>query len=145
MRKLVAILSLIFLCFASYAQISFKTGDSELDIDLARINTNAKGDFSAFKTDLTLSYNVSEKKIDYLQLSIKMEPAEIYLTLELSKISKKSIDDVVEIYNAHKEKGWGFIAKQLGIKPGSAEFHSLKGSTKSKGNKKGTKKKIKKG
>ena len=145
MKKPAVIISLIFLCIISNAQISFNTGDSELDIDLAKINTNAKGDFIAFKADLKLSYNVSEKKIDYLQLSIKMEPAEIYLTLELSKISKKSIDDVVEIYNAHKEKGWGFIAKQLGIKPGSPEFHSLKGSTTSKGKKKETKKKIKKG
>ena len=143
MRKLAATLSLVLLYIVSYAQISFNTGDSELDIELVRINTNAKEDFVAFKAELKLSYNVDEKKIDYLQVTIKMEPAEIYLTLELSKLSEKSIDDVVEIYNAHKEKGWGFIAKQLGIKPGSPEFHSLKGSAKSKGKKKGPQKKKK--
>jgi hypothetical protein len=27
---------------------------------------------------------------------------------------------------ANKGKGWGVIAKNLGIKPGSAEFHALK-------------------
>ena len=92
-------------------------------------------DFGAFKTDLNLSYNISEKRIDYLSVSVKMEPAEIYLTLELSKISGKPVDDVVEIYKVHKNKGWGYIAKQLGIKPGSPEFHKLKENTKNKGSK----------
>ena len=61
-----------------------------------------------------------------------MEPAEIYLSLELSKLSGRSVDEVVEIYKVHKDKGWGYIAKQLGIKPGSAEFHKLKENTKNK-------------
>ena len=64
-----------------------------------------------------------------------MEPAEIYLSLELSKISGQSIDQVVEIYKVDKDKGWGFIAKQLGIKPGSPEFHNLKENTKNKSTK----------
>ena len=29
-------------------------------------------------------------------------------------------------YGAKKGQGWGAIAKDLGIKPGSAEFHALK-------------------
>ncbi|MCK4465819.1 MAG: hypothetical protein KAU83_08910, partial [Bacteroidales bacterium] len=55
--------------------------------------------------------------------------------LELSKISGKPVDDVVEIYKVHKNKGWGYIAKQLGIKPGSPEFHKLKENVKNKGSK----------
>ena len=77
-----------------------------------------------------------------------MEPAEIYFALELSKLSSRSIDQVVEIYEVNKDKGWGFIAKELGIKPGSPEFHSLKEQTKNKGakgkskSKKGKSKKV---
>jgi hypothetical protein len=33
---------------------------------------------------------------------------------------------VVREYKAHKGQGWGVIAKNLGIKPGSKEFHALK-------------------
>jgi len=33
---------------------------------------------------------------------------------------------VVEQYRAHRDKGWGVLAKSLGIKPGSREFHALK-------------------
>ena len=135
MRKPVTFVFLLFLAVISNAQISFNTGNVEFDTDLNRINVNANLDFGAFKTDLNLSYNISEKKIDYLSVSVKMEPAEIYLSLELSKISGKPVDDVVEIYKVHKNKGWGYIAKQLGIKPGSPEFHKLKENTKNKGSK----------
>jgi len=135
MEKLLIVLCLLFSSVISNAQISFNTGNSEMDADLSNINVNAKLDFGAFKTNLNLSYNISEKKIDYLSISVKMEPAEIYVALELAKLSGKSIDDVVEIYKVHKEKGWGYIAKQLGIKPGSPEFHKLKENVKNKGSK----------
>jgi len=32
----------------------------------------------------------------------------------------------MERYRADKGKGWGVLAKSLGIKPGSKEFHALK-------------------
>ena len=140
MKSSFVILSLLFYSMGLFAQLPFNTGDAELDLELSRMNSDAKGDFSAFKADLSLSYNVSEKEIDRLHLSVKMEPAEIFLALELAKISKRSVENVVEVYTAHKDKGWGFIAKQLGIKPGSPEFHTLKGTTKSKGKDKGAKK-----
>ena len=140
MKKLSIILSLLICSSGLYAQLSFNTGDTELDLELSRMNNDAKGDFTSFKADLSLSYNVSEKEIDRLHLSVKMEPAEIFLALELAKISKRPIQEVVEVYTTHKDKGWGFIAKQIGIKPGSPEFHTLKGTTKSKGKDKGAKK-----
>ena len=132
MKKVFILHSILFLSVISNAQVPFNTGNAELDADLSKINANAKLDFGTFKTDLKLSYNISDKKIDYLSISVKMEPAEIYLSLELSKLSGRSVDEVVEIYKVHKDKGWGYIAKQLGIKPGSAEFHKLKENTKNK-------------
>jgi hypothetical protein len=33
---------------------------------------------------------------------------------------------VIEQYRSSKGKGWGVLAKSLGIKPGSKEFHALK-------------------
>jgi hypothetical protein len=36
------------------------------------------------------------------------------------------LDELLTVYSKHKSNGWGVIAKQLGIKPGSAEFHQLK-------------------
>lgn len=135
MIKVILLLFVLCTGINSNAQIPYNTGDSEFDADLGKINADAKLDFGAFKTNLALSYDISDKKIDYLSISVKMEPAEIYLAIELSKLSGKSIDQVVEIYEVHRDKGWGFIAKKLGIKPGSPEFHSLKENTKKKGTK----------
>ena len=135
MRKAVILLLTLLFTIISNAQVLFNTGSAEMDADLGKINADANLDFGAFKTNLTLSYDISEKKIDYLNISVKMEPAEIYFALELSKLSGRSIDQVVEIYEVNKDKGWGFIAKQLGIKPGSPEFHNLKENTKNKSTK----------
>jgi hypothetical protein len=35
-------------------------------------------------------------------------------------------DYVLERYKSGRGKGWGVLAKSLGIKPGSKEFHALK-------------------
>lgn len=35
-------------------------------------------------------------------------------------------DAVYQVYQPNRKKGWGVIAKELGIKPGSPEFHALK-------------------
>jgi len=133
MKKNVIVSFLIFSSLISFAQFSFKTGSQELDANLNEMNTYAKVDFGAFKTELSASFNVKEQKINFLRTSVKMEPAEIYFALELSRLSHKSIDQVVEVYKVNRDKGWGYVAKQLGIKPGSSEFHQLKERTKSKG------------
>ena len=65
------------------------------------------------------------------------------MSLRVGQISGLHIDLVVREYKKNKGKGWGVIAKNLGIKPGSQEFHELKkgysspGSEKSKSKGKG--------
>ncbi len=135
MKKVSTIFFALLFCLISNAQVQYNTGDAELDSDLSSINADARLDFGAFKSNLTISYNIAERKIDHLSVSVGMEPAEIYFALELSNISGQSIDRVVEIYKVDKDKGWGFIAKELGIKPGSSEFHNLKENTKNKSTK----------
>jgi hypothetical protein len=143
MKKAIILLPTLLFSIISNAQVQFNTGSAELDADLGKINADANLDFGAFKTNLTLSYDVSENKIDYLRVSVKMEPAEIYLALELSELSGRSIDQVIEIYQVNRDKGWGVIAKELGIKPGSPEFHNLKNNARNKGVKGSSKNKVK--
>jgi len=42
-------------------------------------------------------------------------------------MSGRSIGYVTDKYKKHKGNSWGALAKELGIKPGSEEFHALKG------------------
>ena len=41
-------------------------------------------------------------------------------------LSHRSWDEVLREYKENNGTGWGVIAKNLGIKPGSREFHELK-------------------
>ncbi|MBA7589007.1 hypothetical protein ES708_31080 [subsurface metagenome] len=128
-EKIILLLLILICSINLFAQISFKTGDIELETDLNKINAKAKVDFGAFKAEMATTYNIEEKKIEYMRAEVVMEPAEIYLALEIGRIANKPIDEVIEVYKIHKGKGWGFIAKKLGIKPGSDEFHMLKNDT----------------
>lgn len=113
-----------------FAQVSFKTGNAEFDTDLQSINAKAKLDIKGFKIDINKTYDLPIPKID--ELLKLMEPAEIILANDIANIAKKPLDDVVNSYKTNKDKGWGQIAKDMGIKPGSAEFHELKGKSKNK-------------
>ncbi len=135
MKKISILILLSIFAGNIFAQVHFKSGDIKLDTDLNSINTEAKLDLGAFKTDLRLKYNVSEKKIDYMSTRLRMQPAEWYFALELGKYSKKPIDEVLNVYSANKDRGWGYIAKQMGIKPGSPAFHALKNNASGKSKK----------
>lgn len=132
--KILMLLVMFGIGYPTHAQ--YNTGDDELNESLLTIDANASLDFGDFKVDISVSYDISEKKLDYLSVEIGMSGGDIYMTVELAKIAEKSVDEVVNVYTKNKDKGWGVIAKELGIKPGSPEFHALKGKAKDKGNKK---------
>lgn len=46
--------------------------------------------------------------------------------MRLSILVGKPVETVYVTYQKNQKKGWGAIAKELGIKPGSKEFHQLK-------------------
>ncbi|MCE5312757.1 MAG: hypothetical protein LLF86_06370 [Nitrospiraceae bacterium] len=52
--------------------------------------------------------------------------ADAYMAFRLGEMSGRPVDYILDRYSANKGKGWGVIAKSLGIKPGSKEFHALK-------------------
>lgn len=111
--------------------LSAKSGDVELDASLNEINLKAKSDLNAFKKDLSLEFSIGEPKIEKM-LEQQLSPADTYMTLQVADLVKKDPDVVLASYTKNKDKGWGAIAKEMGIKPGSAEFHALKGKAKNK-------------
>ena len=106
----------------------FKTGDAALDSELRTVNIDAQKNLSLFKTNVSAEFTIPVPKLDGL-LKI-MQPAEVLLSLRIAKIGNVSIETVTQCYKTNKSKGWGYIAKEMGIKPGSPEFHALKGNKK---------------
>ncbi len=92
---------------------------------LDEIELHASKDMGSFRADLSLTFDVSDKKLDGL-FEVMSKPSDVYMCLRIGEVAEQPIDRVVEEHHKHKGQGWGVIAKNLGIKPGSEEFHALK-------------------
>jgi hypothetical protein len=102
---------------------AFATGG--LDGFLGEINVSSRKDIGGFRTDLSVTFGVSSGQVNGL-FEIFDSPADVYMTLRIGEVAHVKVDRVVEEYKKNQGQGWGAIAKNLGIKPGSAEFHALK-------------------
>ena len=90
-------------------------------------NIQAQADPSGFRVRLATRFKVGDATIDAVLSNVE-NPADAYIALRLGEMSKQPTDRVIEAYKSGKGSGWGVIAKKLGIKPGSKEFHALKNS-----------------
>lgn len=133
MKKCILILAGLFMIGTINSQtISFnpRTGDVEMDGFLKDINAKAKDDINTFVNDAAITFNIAKDKVENL---IKiMDPGNVYMVLQTSQVTNKPVEEVKETYMKSKDKGWGQIAKDLGIKPGSPEFHAMKNKMKGK-------------
>lgn len=121
MRKICVMSIAVLLLFCGAAL----GADKELDGFLKSLNVQAEADFGGFKAKLSTQFNIPLAQVEILVKTVE-KPADAYMCLRVGEIAKKPTELVVKEYNANKGKGWGVIAKNLGIKPGSKEFHDLK-------------------
>ncbi len=92
---------------------------------LQGLNVKAQADPSGFRAQLSTRFRIGDTQITAV-LSNVDRPADAYMIFRLGELSKKPPEYVLKEYKTGKGKGWGVIAKNLGIKPGSKEFHALK-------------------
>jgi hypothetical protein len=140
MKKISPFFFAIFLSF-SLAWPVFASGD--LDSFVRSVNVQAQADLGAFRVRLSTQFGIPLPKIDALMMRVAT-PGDVYMCLRVGQIASTPIETVMREYRDNRRKGWGTIAKNLGIKPGSKEFHALKSgdfngndSGKSKGKGKG--------
>jgi len=96
------------------------------DFDWMRdFSAQASLDPSGFRARLATRFQIGDAKISAV-LGNMPDPAHAYMALRLGEMSGRPVETVMEEYNKNKGKGWGVMAKNLGIKPGSADFHALK-------------------
>jgi hypothetical protein len=92
---------------------------------LSDLSNKAQADLSDFRARLAVRFNVGDAEIEAVLSNVE-KPADAYIVLRLGEMSKHQTDYVIAKYRSNKGKGWGVLAKSLGIKPGSREFHALK-------------------
>lgn len=130
MKKfLTAVTSLVFLGLlvqgAAFAQRA-ATGDRKLDSLLGKINQKAAVDPDGFIRELSLRHNVPEAEIRQARERHNLSYGDTYMASALSRISRRPIGVVAEEYKQNQGRGWGVMAMNLGIKPGSPEFKQMK-------------------
>jgi hypothetical protein len=119
MNRLI-LFSLIFSLLSPLA--AFAAG---LDDFLANVNIQARADLPGFSAKISTQFGVPLPKVQAVVQTVR-EPADAFMVFQLGQMSGKQPERVMEVYGPGKGKGWGVIAKELGIKPGSTEFHALK-------------------
>ena len=88
-------------------------------------NIRAEADPSGFKVRLATRFQIGDVQINTVLSNVE-KPADAYMVFRLGEMSRQPTERVMDEYKSGKGKGWGVIAKSLGIKPGSKEFHALK-------------------
>ncbi len=89
------------------------------------LNAKAKADLSGFQAQLAARFRIGNTEISAV-INKVAQPADAYMVLKLGEMAKQPTDRVMTQYQTNKGQGWGALAKSLGIKPGSPEFHALK-------------------
>jgi len=110
------LLVLLFVPLAAFAS---------LDDFLNNLNVEARADMHGFSVRLSSQFGVPLPDVRVVLDSVAA-PADAFMCFELGRMSGTPVQSVVHTYSAEKGKGWGALAKSLGIKPGSPEFHALK-------------------
>lgn len=130
MKKLI-IMFIVINSYLSFGQevvsINFNTGDKELNTHLSDVNSYAKSNMDLFRKDMSDKFGVTKEQLDQLITKERRQPADVYYGYNLAQITGKPFPTVIKMHT--DKKGWGAIAKDLGIKPGSEEFKALKNST----------------
>jgi hypothetical protein len=131
MKKLLAastgLFVLVSLAYGMGSKPSGSTGDKKLDSTLEMIDIEAKTDPDGFIEHLSSRHSIPKQEIHQAKETYSLGAADIYMATVLAKLTNRPVLFVAEEYNKNQGKGWGVIAKDLGIKPGSREFHQLKG------------------
>jgi hypothetical protein len=134
MKHRIAILTLALglLASASASAVTIgyrpRTGDIWIDTHLTEINRYGRTDTDYFIDDVVSSFGAPRYFVRDLLTTRRWEPADVYYACALAHQLDRPCMDVVRDYGDDRGQGWGVIAQRMGIKPGSAEFHALKGT-----------------
>lgn len=109
----------ILLCCAGTAMAD------ALDTFLDNINVQAAGDRHGAIASIGSHFGVPYSDVELI-MGTTGSLADAFMVLQIGRWTGLNRDRILGVYGKRKGQGWGVMAKELGIKPGSAEFHALK-------------------
>jgi len=106
-----------------------RTGDPALDSVLDTINLLFNDEPDYYVDQIVYETQAPPVIVREYIVERHYAPADVYMIGELAQASGQPFATVASRFDANRGRGWGVIAKDLGIKPGSAQFHALKNGT----------------
>lgn len=103
-----------------------RSGDVWVDTWLGDINRYGSRYQQSFIDEMVRYHGAPRDLVSDLLLQRNWPPGDIYYACAIAQILGRPCRYVVEEWQRSHGQGWGVVAQQLGIKPGSPEFHRLK-------------------
>jgi hypothetical protein len=103
-----------------------RTGDVWVDNWLGDMNRYGTRYRDPFVDELVRYHGAPRDLVVELLDRRRWAPGDVWMACNIASIIGRPCRYVVDVYERDHGQGWGNIAKQMGIKPGSAEFHRLK-------------------
>ncbi|MEJ7138796.1 hypothetical protein [Amphibiibacter pelophylacis] len=94
-----------------------------LDTFLRSVNVQAQANLGGFPAAISAQFGVPVTQVSVITRQVR-QPGDVFMIYQLSQWSGRPPLEVYDHYR--RERGWGRLAQNLGIKPGSAQFQALK-------------------
>jgi uncharacterized membrane protein YgcG len=103
-----------------------RSGDVWMDTTLGDMNRYGSRYRDPFIDEMVRYHGAPRDLVTDLLVNRRWAPGDVYMACNIAAIIGRPCRYVVEQYERDHGNGWGNIAKRMGIKPGSPEFHRLK-------------------
>jgi len=103
-----------------------RSGDVWVDTYLSDMNRYGHRYREPFIDELVRYHSAPRPLVVELLERRRWAPGDVYYACAIASIIGRPCRYVVDEYERDRGQGWGNIAKRMGIKPGSPEFHRLK-------------------
>jgi len=103
-----------------------QTGDVWVDTWLGDMNRYGTRYRDPFVDEMVRYHGAPRDLVTDLLTRRQWAPGDVYMACSIASIIGRPCRYVVDQFERDRGQGWGNIAKRMGIKPGSPEFHRLK-------------------
>ena len=103
-----------------------RSGDVWVDTQLRDMNNYGYRYREPFIDEMVRYHGAPRDLVRDLLVNERWAPGDIYYACSIASIIGRPCRYVVDEWERDHGQGWGAMAKRMGIKPGSAEFHRLK-------------------
>lgn len=103
-----------------------RSGDVWVDSQLADMNRYGTTYRDPFINEMVQYHRAPRDLVTDLLINRRWAPGDVYYACTIAQVIGRPCSYVVNEWERDNGQGWGVIAKRMGIKPGSAEFHRLK-------------------